>query len=97
MSFEKNSIGDRITFKKAVAQKNSDGSYTVRVFSAFDKSSDVLFPMDAESERLALEYTNFKNGQAVSGPLSPATQAVVAELKAMGNNDRHEQLMAADS
>jgi len=94
MSIEKNSIGDRIKFKRAVAQKNGDGSYTVRVFSAFDKSTDVLFPMDPFGELLALEYTNFKNAQAESGPLSPATQAVVSDAKAMSSNDLHEQLMA---
>lgn len=79
---------------KAVAQKNGDGSYTVRVFSAFDRSTDVVFPYDPETERLALEYVNFKNSLAVSGPLSPATQAVVADLKAMDGNDLHEQLMS---
>jgi len=83
-----------MSFKKAVAQKNGDGSYTVRVFSAFDKSSDVLFPMDPFGELLALEYTNFKNAQAKSGPLSPATQAIVSEAKDMSSNDLHEQLMA---
>ena len=94
MSIEKNSIGDRIKFKRAVAQKNGDGSYTVRVFSAFDKSTDVLFPMDPFGELLALEYTNFKNAQAESGPLSPATQAILSEAKAADSNDLHEQLMA---
>lgn len=80
---------------RAQALKNGDGSYTVRVFSAFDKSTDVLFPMNDETERLALEYAEFKNSQAVTGPDSPATQAVLADFKAMQSNDRHEQLMAA--
>lgn len=82
--------------KNAQALKNGDGSYTVRVFSSFDKSTDVLFPMDSENEQLALEYANFKNAQAESGPLSPATQAVVADLKASEDpQDLHERLMGA--
>jgi hypothetical protein len=82
-------------FHKAVAQKNSDGSYTVRVIhdGVNGRSTDVVFPMDSENERLALEYAKFKNDQSRSGPKSPATQAVVSDMKGMLNNDRHEQLM----
>jgi hypothetical protein len=78
---------------KALAQKNGDGSYTVRVFSAADKSTDVIFPMDPYSQQLAVEYAAFKNAQEVSGPDSPATRAVVADMKAMVANDRHERIM----
>jgi hypothetical protein len=78
---------------KALAQKNSDGSYTVRVFSAADRSTDVVFPMDPYSQQLAVEYAAFKNAQEVSGPDSPATRAVVADMNAMVSNDRHEQIM----
>ena len=48
---------------RAQALKNGDGSYTVRVFHnhpAAD-STDVLFPLDSQSEQLALEYSNFQN------------------------------------
>jgi hypothetical protein len=66
---------------KATAQKQSDGSYIVRVFNKFDRSTDIVFPYDPQTEVLALEYMNFKNAQAESGPESPATQAVVREFK----------------
>ena len=79
---------------KALAQKNSDGSYTVRVFSAADRSTDVVFPYDSYNKQLAVEYAAFKNAQEVSGPNSPATRAVLADAEAMAGNDLHEQLMA---
>jgi hypothetical protein len=78
---------------KTTAQKNGDGSYTVRVFQSQDRSTDVVFPHDAENERLALEYADFKNSQKVSGPDSPATQSVMSDYRAMQSNDEHERLM----
>jgi len=79
------------SFKKAIAQKNSDGSYTVRVFSSPDRSTDVLFPMDPWNEKLAKEYEEFLNNK--SGPNSLATKAVLGDLRGMEAHDRHEQLM----
>jgi hypothetical protein len=79
------------SFKKAIAQKNSDGSWTVRVFSSPDRSTDVLFPMDPWNEKLAREYEKFKNEQ--SGPNSLETKAVLGDLRGMEAHDRHEQLM----
>lgn len=85
-----------VTVPPAVAQKNSDGSYTVRVFHAYDRSTDIVFPYTPEGPMLALEYANFKNAQMESGPESPATRAVVAEAKAAQDpEDKHERLMAA--
>ena len=80
---------------KAEAQKNSDGSYTVRVFHTPESSSDVVFPYNPHTSNLAVEYANFKNSQNESGPKSPATRAVVRDLKGMLSNDKHEQLMDA--
>jgi hypothetical protein len=79
------------SFKKAIAQKNSDGSYTVRVFSSPDRSTDVVFPMDPWNEKLAKEYEEFLNNK--SGPNSLATKAVLGDLRGMEAHDRHEQLM----
>src|SRR5271157_2041599 len=82
-------------YPAATAQKMSDGSYLVRVFHAYDRSTDVTFPLDSENERLALEYANFKIAQRLSGPQSPATAAVIADAKASEDpNDLHERLVA---
>ena len=78
---------------KAQAIKNTDGSYTVRVFYLADRYSEVVFPHDSQTEQLALEYVDFKNQQRVSGPHSPATQAVLADYRAMQAGDEHEKLI----
>jgi hypothetical protein len=78
---------------KALAVKNADGSFIVRVFYLPERYTEVLFPHDSQSEQLALEYAEFKNSQRVTGPDSPATQAVLTEYRAMQSNDIHEQLM----
>lgn len=78
---------------KSEALKQPDGSFVVRVFHAHDRSTDVVFPYTPEAPLLALEYAEFKNAQRVTGPDSPATQAVLADYHAMQSNDTHEQLM----
>ena len=78
---------------KAQAIKNTDGSYSVRVFYLPERFTEVVFPHDSQNEQLALEYADFKNQQRVSGPNSPATQAVLTEYRAMQAGDEHEKLV----
>jgi hypothetical protein len=68
--------------------KTPEGTFSVSLINNNLVVATIVFPTEA----LAAEYLNFKT-KGESGPDSPATKAVLKDLKAMVANDTHEQVM----
>lgn len=88
-------VEDLFTANKAVAVMESIEDYRARTTKAepvpFDRSSSI-FPFEAIVNS-TLPQAEKDRLLAGTGPDSPATQAVVADLKGMTEHDTHEQIM----